>query len=54
MVAKIETAAGFSVIDRSSMPLSPTGAGREFIREAHQTSRPPGSRRRRTHVPNRL
>ena len=36
MVAKIETAAGFRIIDRSATPLSPTDAGREFIREAHQ------------------
>jgi DNA-binding transcriptional LysR family regulator len=31
----IETAAGFPVIGRSSTPLSPTDAGRDFIREAH-------------------
>jgi DNA-binding transcriptional LysR family regulator len=36
MISKIETAAGFPVIDRSSVPLCPTEAGREFIREAHQ------------------
>ena len=36
MIRKIETAAGFPIIDRSSTPLSPTGAGREFIREANQ------------------
>lgn len=36
MIAKIETAAGFPVIDKSSTPLSPTDAGRGFIREAHQ------------------
>ena len=36
MIAKIETAAGFPVIDRSSTPLCPTEAGREFIRLAHQ------------------
>jgi DNA-binding transcriptional LysR family regulator len=36
MVTKIETAAGFPIIDRSSTPLSPTDAGHEFIREALQ------------------
>jgi DNA-binding transcriptional LysR family regulator len=36
MIRKIETAAGFRIIDRSSMPLIPTDAGCEFIREAHQ------------------
>ena len=36
MVAKIETAAGFRIIDRSSTPLSPTDADRQFIREAPQ------------------
>jgi hypothetical protein len=36
MIAKIETAAGFPIIDRSSTPLCPTDAGRDFIREAHQ------------------
>jgi DNA-binding transcriptional LysR family regulator len=36
MIAKIETAAGFRIIDRSATPLSPTDAGRGFIREAHQ------------------
>jgi hypothetical protein len=36
MIAKIETAAGFRIIDRSATPLSPTDAGREFIREALQ------------------
>src|ERR1017187_8929850 len=36
MIAKIETAAGFPLIDRSSTPLTPTDAGREFIREALQ------------------
>jgi len=36
MIAKIEAAAGFRIIDRSSTPLTPTGAGRELIREAHQ------------------
>lgn len=34
MIAKIETSAGFRIIDRSSTPLVPTAAGREFIREA--------------------
>jgi DNA-binding transcriptional LysR family regulator len=36
MIAKIEKAAGFRIIDRSSKPLTPTDAGRELIREAHQ------------------
>jgi hypothetical protein len=36
MLRKIETAAGFTIIDRSGMPLSPTDAGRDFIREAQQ------------------
>lgn len=36
MLTKIETAAGFTIIDRSSMPLSPTDADDEFIREARQ------------------
>jgi hypothetical protein len=36
MIAKIEAAAGFLIIDRSGAPLSPTDAGRDFIREAHQ------------------
>jgi hypothetical protein len=36
MIAKIETAAGFPIIDRFGAPLSPTDAGREFVREAHQ------------------
>lgn len=36
MIRKIESAAGFPIIDRSSTPLTPTDAGREFIREAHQ------------------
>ncbi len=36
MIAKIETAAGFRVIERSSTPLSPTAAGHQFIREALQ------------------
>ena len=36
IVAKIETAAGSRIIDRSSTPLSPTDAGRQFICEAHQ------------------
>lgn len=39
MLRKIEAAAGFPVIDRSSVPLCPTEAGREFIREAHQILR---------------
>jgi len=36
MIRKIETTAGFPIIDRSSKPLAPTDAGRDFIREAHQ------------------
>jgi len=36
MIAKIEAAAGFLIIDRSGPPLSPTDAGGDFIREAHQ------------------
>ena len=36
MIAKIDTAAGFRIIDQSSAPLTPTDSGREFIREAHQ------------------
>jgi DNA-binding transcriptional LysR family regulator len=36
MIAKIEATAGFLIIDRSGAPLSPTDAGRDFIREAHQ------------------
>jgi DNA-binding transcriptional LysR family regulator len=36
MITKIESAAGFRIIDRSATPLSPTYAGREFIREALQ------------------
>lgn len=36
MIAKIEAAAGFLIIDWSGAPLSPTDAGRGFIREAHQ------------------
>jgi hypothetical protein len=39
MLRKIETAAGFTIIDRSSTPLSPTDAGRDFIHEAHQILR---------------
>jgi DNA-binding transcriptional LysR family regulator len=34
MLHKIETAAGFAIIDRSGRPLAPTTAGREFISEA--------------------
>jgi Bacterial regulatory helix-turn-helix protein, lysR family len=33
-LSKIEKAAGFPIIDRSSTPLAPTDGGREFIREA--------------------
>jgi DNA-binding transcriptional LysR family regulator len=36
MIHKIETAAGFTIIDRSSTPLAITAAGREFIQEALQ------------------
>lgn len=36
MIRKIETAAGFRIIDRSAKPLSATETGREFIREAHR------------------
>jgi hypothetical protein len=35
-VHKIETAAGFTIIDRSATPLAPTEPGREFLREALQ------------------
>jgi hypothetical protein len=35
-IAEIETAAGFPIIDRSSTPLSPTDAGRDFIHKAQQ------------------
>ena len=35
-VHKIETAAGFVIINRSSAPLAPTAAGCEFIQEALQ------------------
>jgi hypothetical protein len=38
-ITKIETAAGFTIIDRSSAPLAPTAAGREFIQEALQILR---------------
>jgi hypothetical protein len=34
MVRKIEIAAGFIIVDRSSTPLAPTADGRELIREA--------------------
>jgi DNA-binding transcriptional LysR family regulator len=36
MIRKIEPAAGFTILDRSSAPLAPTDAGRDFIREAQQ------------------
>jgi DNA-binding transcriptional LysR family regulator len=39
MVRKIEIAAGFTIVDRSSTPLAPTADGREFIREALQILR---------------
>ena len=40
-LSKIEKAAGFPIIDRSSMPLFPTDVGRVLIREAHQVLRAP-------------
>jgi DNA-binding transcriptional LysR family regulator len=39
MVRKIEIAAGFTIVDRSSSPLAPRADGREFIREALQVLR---------------
>jgi hypothetical protein len=39
MIRKIERAAGFPIIDRSSTPLTPTDAGRVFISEARQILR---------------
>lgn len=39
MIAKIEKAAGFTIIDRSSTPLAPTAHGRELIAEARQVLR---------------
>jgi hypothetical protein len=36
MIRKIETAAGFPTTGRAGTPLTPTGAGYNFIREAHQ------------------
>jgi len=39
MLHKIETAAGFTIIDRSGRPLAPTAAGCEFIQEALQILR---------------
>lgn len=38
-ITKIETAAGFAIIDRSSMPLATTAAGHELIQEALQILR---------------
>jgi hypothetical protein len=38
-ITKIETAAGFTIIDRSNTPLAPTAAGGEFIQEALQIRR---------------
>lgn len=35
-IRKIETAAGFTIIDRAPVPLIPTARGREFLREALQ------------------
>jgi hypothetical protein len=34
MLHKIETAAGFSIVDRSCTPLAPTAEGHEFLHEA--------------------
>jgi hypothetical protein len=45
MITKVESAAGVRIIDRSSTPLSPTYAGREFIREALQVLQADGSKR---------
>jgi hypothetical protein len=39
MLHKIETAAGFTIIERSGRPLAPTAAGHEFIQEASQILR---------------
>jgi hypothetical protein len=39
MIRKIEAAAGFTIIDRSSTPLAPTADGRELIAEALQILR---------------
>lgn len=39
MVRKIEIAAGFTIVDRSSSPLTLTADGREFIRETLQVLR---------------
>jgi len=39
MLHKIETAAGFAIIDQSGRPLVPTTAGHEFISEASQILR---------------
>jgi DNA-binding transcriptional LysR family regulator len=36
MVHKIETVAGFTIIDRSATPLTSTQQGRDFLREALQ------------------
>jgi DNA-binding transcriptional LysR family regulator len=36
MIAKIEAAAGFTIIDRSITPLAPTPLGRGFLHEARQ------------------
>ena len=36
MLHKIESAAGFTIIDRTSTPLAPTAPGREFLHEASQ------------------
>jgi len=38
-ITKIETAAGFTIIDRSSTPLTPTADGGEFIQQALQILR---------------
>jgi len=49
MSRKIESAAGFPIIDRSSTPLTLTGAGRELVREAHQILQ--GARQQATTAP---
>ena len=46
-VQKIEAAAAFTIIDRSTTPLTPTPAGHEFLREAFEVLRGrPGARSR--------
>jgi DNA-binding transcriptional LysR family regulator len=46
MVRKIELAAGFTIIDRATTPLAPTGPGREFLREASQVLQAAGEQAR--------